>query len=680
MACALLIMGHRGLVYASEIGIDLAALSLEELMGIEVTLPSRGGGTLFETAAAVYVLTGDDLRRSGVTSIPEALRLVPGMQVGHIGASKWAISARGFNDRFAQKLLVLIDGRNIYSPLFGGVFWEEHDLILADVERIEIIRGPGATLWGANAVNGIVNIVTRGTEQTQGGLVQLGAGSEERALAALRYGGSWGQNAQYRVYGKFFDRDAFVDSSGARAADQWQVRQFGLRAEWKPNSRDELSGQGGLRDSQAGQTWRFPTLEAPYLEAFNSTSDGSGAYAVLRWKRTLSASSDLRLQTYYTHRRIVDMFNGEKRNSYDVDFQHRSAHGRHQVVWGLGYRFTSDNTRSSLKVSFDPARRSDHLFSAFAQDAVDLLRDRLRLTIGSKFEHNAYTGFEFQPNARLLWTPHSQHVLWAAFSRALRTPARADDDVRIALRTFPTETIIPFAGPDSPPLLAYIAGNRAFRSEKLLACEAGYRVRPHENLFVDVATFYNDYDNLRSGVLSAPIFVELPAPHFTADLLIANAMRGRALGGELAVEWHLARHRLRLAYSYLNIDLDLKAGALPENKDVEKGHPEHQFYVWHSFDVRPDLQLDAIGRYVGGIFQDKESDGLAYGAYLPQRAVGGYFELDLRLAWQLNERMGIDLVGQNLLQKQHAEFVDFFIDTLPTETQRGVYAAATWKF
>jgi iron complex outermembrane recepter protein len=181
-------------------------------------------------------------------------------------------------------------------------------------------------------------------------------------------------------------------------------------------------------------------------------------------------------------------------------------------------------------------------------------------------------------------------------------------------------------------------------------------------------------------VLSAPIFVELPAPHFTADLLIANAMRGRALGGELAVEWHLARHRLRLAYSYLNIDLDLKAGALPENKDVEKGHPEHQFYVWHSFDVRPDLQLDAIGRYVGGIFQDKESDGLAYGAYLPQRAVGGYFELDLRLAWQLNERMGIDLVGQNLLQKQHAEFVDFFIDTLPTETQRGVYAAATWKF
>ncbi len=493
LAFALLVVGPgRAVVCANESEFDLTALSLEELMGIEVTLPSRGGGTLFETAAAVYVLTGDDLRRSGVTSIPEALRLVPGMQVGHIGASKWAISARGFNDRFAQKLLVLIDGRNIYSPLFGGVFWEEHDLILADIERIEIIRGPGATLWGANAVNGIVNIVTRATDQTQGGLVQLGAGSEERGLAALRYGGSWGQNVQYRVYGKFFDRDAFVDSSGARAADQWQMQHLGFRAEWKLNDRDELSGQGGLRASETGQTWRFPTLAAPYLESFNSTSDGSGGYAMLHWKRTLSVSSDLRLQAYYTYRHVADLFNGEKRNSYDIDFQQRFSRQRHHVVWGLSYRYTNDDTRSSFKVSFTPAQRADHLFSAFVQDEMDLVRDRLHLTIGSKFEHNAYTGFEYQPNARLLWTPHPRHVLWAAVARAMRTPARADDDVRIALRTFPAETILPFATSDSPPFLAYIVGNRAFRSEELLACEAGYRVRPRENLFVDAADFFID--------------------------------------------------------------------------------------------------------------------------------------------------------------------------------------------
>lgn len=680
MVFALLFTGpSRGVVYGYQGGFDLAALSLEELMGIEVTLPSRGGGTLFETAAAVYVLTGDDLRRSGVTSIPEALRLVPGMQVGHIGASKWAISARGFNDRFAQKLLVLIDGRNIYSPLFGGVFWEDHDLIFADVERIEIIRGPGATLWGANAVNGIVNIVTRGTDQTQGGLVQLGAGSEERALAALRYGGSWGQNAQYRVYGKFVDRDAYVDSNGARAADQWQMLNLGFSSEWRPNNRDELSAQGGLRDSEAGQTWRFPTLAAPYLESFNSTSNGSGAYAMLHWKRTLSPSSDLRVQSYYTRRRVRDLFNGENRNSYDLDFQHRSLHGRHHVVWGLGYRFTSDDTRSSFKVSFDPARRSDYLYSAFAQDEI-ALHDHLRLTIGSKFEHNAYTGFEYQPNARVLWTPGAQHVMWAAVARAVRTPSRADAAVRIALRTFPSETFLPFADANSPPTLAYIVGNRAFRSEKLLAYEAGYRVRPHENFFVDAAVFYNRYDDLRSGVIAAPTLVELPTPHFTIDLLIANAMRGRSLGGEFAAEWQPARHRLRVVYSYLNVDLQLKAGAQPESKDVEKGNPEHQFYVWPSFDLRPNLQFDAIGRYVGNIFKDKESDGAAYEAYLPKRDIDAYFELDLRLAWQLNERAELALVGQNLLQKHHAEFADFFIDSLPTETQRGIYVSASWKF
>ena len=681
--CTILPPQSRADNWKNSSAIDLTALSLEELINVEVTLASRKEGNLFETAAAVFVLTGDDLRRAGVTSIPEALRLVPGMQVGHIDASKWAVSARGFNDRFAQKLLVLIDGRNVYSPLFSGVFWEVRDTMLEDVERIEVIRGPGATLWGANAVNGIINIVTYSAAATQGGLVKSGSGSQERGFANLRYGGSLNADTHYRVYSKYFARDAFVDAAARPTADAWHMLRGGFRIDWTPEGRDGLTGQGDLFDGKTGQTWSFPTLESPFLDTLDTDTQWSGGYLLARWNRTFSTDSNLRLQLYYDRKEYKDL-NSEVRDTYDLDFQHRFSRAvRHDIVWGAGYRFTTDATKASFNLSFDPARRGDHLFSAFAQDEIALVPHRLSLSLGSKFEHNDYTGFEYQPNVRLLWKPRLWHALWAAVSRAVRTPARADDDVRIVFRTFPAESVFPGIDPDTPPFLNSLLGNRSFESEKLISYEAGYRMHPHPALFFDLATFYNNYDDLRAAQNAGPLFqADAEIPHFAVELLVDNLMRGTTYGGELAIEWQFPEYlgRLRGAYSYLKMDLRLEPNAHPESATAERGSPRHQLYVWPSFNLRPRLQLDAIGRYVSRIADRDEDNDPAYVEYFPQRDIAAYFELDLRLAWQPTRRLELALVGRNLLDDHHPEFVDFLINSLPTETQRGIYGAATWKF
>jgi iron complex outermembrane receptor protein len=353
--------------------IDLTALTLEDLMNIEVTLASRKGEKLFKTAAAISVLTRDDLRRSGATSIAEALRLVPGMQVGRIDANKWAIGARGFNFRFSNKLLVLVDGRSVYTPLFSGVFWEIQDLVLEDIERIEVIRGPGATLWGANAVNGIINIVTANAAATQGGLLKASSGSEERGLASLRYGGSLAAETTYRVYAKFIARDDFADASGTSTADAWDMRRAGFRIDWEPTARDALSWQGSLYNGQTGQTYRIPTLIPPFLDTFDDDTDWLGGHLQTHWRRTWSQEAAFDLQLYYNRERSSDRTLTQEHDTYDLDLQHRFTWGaRHDMVWGLGYRFTTDDTEGSFKISFDPGSRNAHLFSAFAQDQINL--------------------------------------------------------------------------------------------------------------------------------------------------------------------------------------------------------------------------------------------------------------------------------------------------------------------
>jgi len=645
--------------------IDLTTLSLEELMDIEISLVSRKAEKVFEAAAAVFVLTQEDLRRSGVTSIPEALRLVPGMHVGRIDASKWAISARGFNGRFAQKLLVLIDGRSVYTPLFSGVYWEVQDVLLEDVARIEVIRGPGATLWGANAVNGIINIVTRDAQDTRGGLVVLGKGSEERGFGGVRFGGTMGEEAHFRVYGKFFARDRFVDASGAPGADDWEMLRGGFRSDWALSEHSLLTLQGDLYDGEAGQTLRAALLESPYTHVFDDEAQMRGRSLLGRWKRRFSHDADLALQVYYDRTEREEALMSEVRDTYDVDFQQRFAlGGRQEVLYGLGYRFTRDETQGTFAASFDPASRSTDLFSAFLHDEVAVVEDRLRLMVGSKFEHNDYTGFEYQPGIRLLWTPHSRHAVWATAARALRIPSRADEEVRLVWYTLPAGALFP----DSPFTVVVGQGRRDLKAEALYAFELGYRLRPTDELLLDMAGYFNVYEDLRTGKMGDPLTETSPEPlHLVLPFYAVNLLEAETYGAELAADWRVVgeRWRLRAAYTFLEMDLRIGPGVDPRVEGAEEESPEHQLTLWSALNLGPNLQLDMIVRYVDRLpYQDNDA----------------YIVADVRLGWEPVEDLEISLVGRNLFEKRHPEFRPFFVDIQPTETEHEAYGAIRWRF
>ena len=399
---------------------DLAELSLEDLMSTKVELVSRKTERLVEAPAAIYVVARKDIRRAGATTIAEALRLVPGVQVGRIDAHTWAISARGFNGRFANKLLVQVDGRSIYTPLFSGVYWEAQDVLLEDVERVEVIRGPGATLWGANAVNGIINIVTRKAQHTQGNIVVAGVGFEERGSGILRHGGKLGEDAYYRIYAKYFERDEFVDSAANRAHDGWTGRRGGFRLDWERSERDALTLQGDLYGHDIDQTVASFSPDEPFEQLVEDEAEFSGGHILGRWKHRFSPAADLEAQLYWTRFEHAGPRIGETRNTLDVDVQHRWGWGHLQeVVWGGGWRLVADELDGSFALSYDPEKRTTQLFSAFVQDDISFAADRLHLILGSKLERDDFTGFALQPNLRLMWFPHRRHSLWGAWSRAM---------------------------------------------------------------------------------------------------------------------------------------------------------------------------------------------------------------------------------------------------------------------
>ena len=418
---------------------DLTELSIEDLMEQKVTSVSKTEQAFSDTAAAVFVVTQDDLRRSGVTNIPEALRMVPGVQVARIDSNKWAITARGFNGRSANKLLVLIDGRSIYTPTFSGVYWETQDLVLEDIERIEVIRGPGASVWGANAVNGIINIITKHAEDTQGGLVSLTAGDEERVIAGVRYGGRLGEQGYYRIYGKHFERDGLVDESGRDAGDDWDLTRGGFRVDWAPSASDTVMAQGDVYDGDIDQNFTVPSISSPTGgQRVLESGDASGGSLLARWEHLQSLASRVSVQFYYERFRRNDTFQNERRDTFDFDFQHELALTmRQEFIWGLGYRLSSDHITDAELVSVSPEERDLNLFSAFLQDRISLFDDHLELTLGTKLEYHTFSGWEYQPNVRTIWKPHRNHRLWASFSRATRTPSRGEIDGDIRLLGIP---------------------------------------------------------------------------------------------------------------------------------------------------------------------------------------------------------------------------------------------------
>lgn len=633
-------------------------LSLEQLISIQVTSVSKKETPLEQSPAAVTVITAEDIRRLGITTIPDALRLVPGMDVAQINAHEWAVSARGFNDQYANKLLVLVDGRAVYTPTFGGVFWNVQNIPMADLDRIEVIRGPGATLWGANAVNGVVNIITKNAKNTQGILVSVSGGTIDQPSTVVRYGGQLATNLYYRGYVKYFNRDGLVDSHGKDAPDDWDTLRTGARLDWEPTPANQLTLQGDYYRSLLHENQQIVSLSSPYSQSVNATEHENGWNILSRWTHDFSDKSQVSLQAYYDSYR-EQLLNGiERHNTLDLDAQHRFALGaRNDIIWGLGYRYTRLNLPNNFFEDFEPATRNDQLFSGFVQDEITLLPDRLKVTAGTKLEHNDYTGFEVEPSARIAWTPTDEQTVWAAVSRAVRTPAIYNLDAQV------NEPLVP-APPSPVPIYFSLFPNPKLNSESLIAYELGYRIEPAKNLTVDLATFYNVYDDLIVYVPGTPFFDNNPTPHTVVPINTANAGHGSTYGGELSVQWQpLDRWRLIGSYSLYQHDLKPRSG-------FTDSAPENQFQIRSYLNLTRTLEFNSFLSY---------QDRITSTELFVKKSVPAYVRMDLGLVWHPKPWLELGLWGQNLLQDRHQEFPGE-TSTIRTEVPRSILAKVTCTF
>lgn len=639
---------------------DLSEMSLEELMSIEVTSVSKRSEPLSKAAAAVYVITEEDIRRSGATSIPEALRLAPGVQVARISSSRWAISIRGFTSQYSNKLLVLIDGLSVYTPLYSGVYWNTQDLLLEDVERVEVIRGPGAALWGANAVNGVINIITKHSEMSDGVLLSAGGWNEERGFGSARLGGRVGEGTTYRGYVKYADRDGVVDGSGADVGDDWSFLGGGFRVDHEGEGGKSLLLKGTFYDGVADYSYYLPRLTRPYMEIVDSEDTFTGGNILGRWSHQYPGGSSMNLQAYFDYSDRSEQALHEIRQTADIEWQlHRSFGRRHDLVCGIGYRITSDETRESFSLSLTPESRTDHLFSAFIHDDIEILPNRLSLILGTKLERNEYTGLEYQPSGRLLWLPSPEHTVWAALSRAVRTPSRVESDVRVNYAT------IPDVG-GMPGLLGW-NGNEDLVAEELLASEIGYRATPTRFFSLDIAGFYNSYDNLLTHEPTIPYLdMSSQSPHMVMGTRLENNLTANTFGFEVVSGCRLTDWwQLHSGYTQLKMEFDLDPASVDTTRAERiSAHPEHQFHLRSNCDLPRNIQLDLAAYYVGELVNN---------------GVSAYTRLDTRIGWLLIPGMDLSLVITNLLDERHPEFVPNY-GVEPTEIERSFYGKVTYRF
>jgi iron complex outermembrane recepter protein len=609
---------------------ELKKLSLEELVETPVISASRVPESWFIAPTAIDVLTEDEVRRTGVARLPEVLRYVTGLEVARFAGSSYAISARGFNGVAANKLQVMMDGRSLYTPLLSGVFWEIQDTLLEDLDRIEVVRGPGASLWGANAVNGVINIISKSARDTQGTLIMGGGGNEERLVAGVRYGGQLSENSFYRVYVKQYERDDQVLRDGSSAQDGLRQTQVGFRTDSYFRGTDQLTVQG----------------DAYFNESELRSADDAnhkGGNFLARWNRQLAEYGDVTVQTYYDRGiRDVPLQFLEDRQTFDIDGQHHfNWPARNNVVWGVAYRASFDETgQRDRTVRFDPRARTIQLISGFVQDEITVVEELFHVTLGSKFEENSFTGFEIQPSARFTLTPNEKNTIWAAFSRAVRTPTRAEDDIRFS------------SSPSGSPLV--VTGNHDFISEELLAYEVGYRVQVAHKVSFDVAGFYNDYENLRT---------QEPNPTTFIPYRIMNERHGETYGGELAMKVQVTDWaRISASYSRLEESLRFsKKSRDPTGGSAEGNDPNDMATLHLALDLPQNIEFDIFGRYMDA---------------LPNPQVPSYFMLDVRIGWRPTKNLEFSIVGLNLNDPQHREFG---AATFP-EVQRSVFARAKLRF
>ena len=649
---------------------SLLDLSLEDLMQVTVTSVSKKAQSLGETAAAVFVINADDIRRSGATNIPEALRLAPGVQVAAIGQNRWSISIRGFNSRFASKLLVLVDGRTIYSPAFSGVFWEHNDVPLEIIERIEVIRGPGGSIWGANAVNGIINIITRSARDTQGGLLQASAGTELRGAGLVRYGWALDSDTHLRVHAQGRTVDPGEAVVGGGSHDDWSTRQAGFRLD-AVRGADNFSLQGHVARYRAGD--QITALEAAgadgdplpnHVDLLRTQGEGESAHLLGRWERRAGGTTHS-LQAYLDHAlNDIGVFR-YKNNTVDLEYQQNFQDGGHDIVWGLGFRHSRDSNRDTPYAFTSTSSTSSSLYSAFIQDEIALVPQRWRLTLGSRFEHNDYTGFEVQPNARLLWTPSQNDSVWGAISRAVRTPSRGETTATAFVAT--PDPLLPFPFNTFP--LATV-GDPNMTSEKLVALDLGWRRKWDHSLTSELAAFYYRYSDLRAMDMSgAAMRFYGFIPYLAAPL--TNAIGADARGVEFSLDW-LPRPDWRLQFHTSLFDVRAR-DALPgvSSNEFDGSTPSQMISLRSSWDVTSKLQWDVWLRHVGKVRGISNT---------PLDDIPAYTTLDMRLAWKPRKDLTLTLVGQNLLDTSHPEAVMMNIQSERVAIQRGIYGTIDWKF
>ena len=627
---------------------DLTRLSLEELMEIKVTTVSKKPEKVMQAPAAVFVITQEDIRRSGATHIPEVLRMVPGVEVARVDSNKWAVSIRGFNSLFARKLLVLIDGRSVYTGLFSGTFWDTQDTALEDIDRIEVIRGPGATVWGVNAVNGVINIITKKARNTQGALVSGGGGTVEEGFTTMRYGNKLNENAHYRVYGKWFTRDSFQDPNGLDSNDDWTATRGGFRIDWHASENSELTFQGDIYNGNSNSK-RFTVLAPATSAVVNEKEDVQGVNLLARWTRKFSQQSDLKVQFYYSDEEREGPVFSQNIDIFDLDAQYRFALGsRHELTWGINGRVVLDELQGSFSLSFNPDSDTNYYGNTFIQDQITLIPERLHFTVGSKLGYNSFSGWEVQPSGRLSWTPNARNTVWASASRAVRTPSRLEDSYTLNFAT---------AGPNT----LQVTGNTDLKSENLLAYELGYRIKATERLFLDVTTFYNVYNDL---LTSEPV---APSAPFFITTQNQNLMKGEAWGIEIASTWDVFDFwRIKAAFNWFELDLFRDPASLDPFATTANGSsPQFQVNFRSYLDLPNGWEFDAALNYVDE---------------LPDLGIEEYVRLDLRLGWHVSKNVELSLTGQNLLERNHQEFNSFAGGIQPALVPRSVYGKATIRF
>jgi len=588
----------------------LKKLSLEELMNIEVISVSRTPQKLTGVASAIQVITGEDIRRSTAASLPEAMRLATNLQVAQTNSHDWAITARGFNGAplsnasLANKLLVMIDGRSVYTPLFGGVFWDAQHTLLEDISRIEVVSGPGATLWGDNAVNGVINVISKSADETQGLYASGALGTFLKDQVGVRFGGKEGSNIFYRVYGQFFENKSTRVNDTTDAKDYWNMVQGGFRMDYYLSEKNTITFQGDLYSGRENMPGTII----------------NGQNILGRWTHRFSESSDLKLQLYFdrTFRNLSGIGFSDELKTYDIDIQHAFLLGKgQQIVWGGNFRLAYDKATNSPALSFTPANTGLILGTGFLQDQITIVKNWLQLTVGTKLSSNHYTGFEYQPSGRLALTPNTHHTIWAAVSRAVRVPSRFDADELLPSVTTP---------------------NGKFKSEKVLAYELGYRLEPIKGIAISLAGFYNQYTDLRS-LNTNP---NGPAP----PLVFSNDQKARTWGIEVSVNyWMFDWWRLRTGYTYLGKKFTPLSPTVVTGSNIFEGlDPHHRAMLQSILDFPKNIQLDVTGRFV---------DSLTIWPLSP--LVSHYFSLDFRIAWQY-KKFEFSIVGKDLLTPRHIEF------------------------